>query len=594
MAYFAGISDTNAWRFTTKSNGPANSTNLVVDVGGNGDFVTVQGAVDSIPVGNTSYTVINVKNGTYTEIVDISGKNNVTFRGQSRAGTAINYQNNNNLTGTTAGRMSFKVNSTNIGIENLTLNNTTPQGGSQAETLLIYNNGVQCVVNNCDINSRQDTILINAATSQGYFYNCKVTGNFDYIWGVGVGYFDHCLFHTTTNIYSGSYNLTAARTATGSSLSSVYPWINPNGTTYSAYGFSFVNCRIEADAGVAGITMAGSNGTAGGLDSWVNCLIDTNAYVNPASALATTYVFWQYNNMDITGTKPITFTNLQTLGLTNADTRLLAATNIPVWFSGWTPTEALNIVSQPAGVAVTAGQSANFVVTATGLPFPVYQWYKNNVLISGATATNYFIASAVPTNAGNYTVVVSNGSGSVTSIVATLTYNNTAPVASPSTYLRSAGFPLKIAINSGLSTYWFDADGDSVALTGAITSTNGATVSYDSSYVYYSNPNDVADQINYMISDGQSTSPGVISIVISTGTSIGGGQAVTVTGNSATVTFAGIPTYQYEVQRSTNLVDWVTIYTTIAPSNGVFIYTDNFSDLGFVAPSAAYYRTANP
>ena len=106
--------------------------------------------------------MINIRNGTYTEIVDISGKNNITFRGQSRAGTVVGYQNNNNLTGTTAARMAFKVNSSDIKIENLTLTNTTPQGGSQAETLLIYNNGLRCVVNNCDIISRQDTILINA------------------------------------------------------------------------------------------------------------------------------------------------------------------------------------------------------------------------------------------------------------------------------------------------------------------------------------------------------------------------------------------------------------------------------------------------
>jgi hypothetical protein len=153
---------------------------------------------------------------------------------------------------------------------------------------------------------------------------------------------------------------------------------------------------------------------------------------------------------------------------------------------------------------------------------------------------------------------------------------------------------LKIAITGGLSTYWSDADGDSLALTGGISSTNGATVSYDSDYVYYSNPNDVADQINYGVSDGLSTNYGVINITVNTDTSVGGGQAVTVSGNSATVTFAGIPTYQYEIQRSTNLLDWVTLVTTNAPSNGVFQYTDNFSDLGYVAPSAAYYRTANP
>jgi hypothetical protein len=370
--------------------------------------------------------------------------------------------------------------------------------------------------------------------------------------------------------------------------------VNPGaGTTFSAYGFTFVGCTIESDAGVTGITLAGSNGTAGGLDAWVNCLF-SSGYVTPTLALSNSFVFWQYNNKDITGVNPVSFANVQTIGVPSGDPRLLAATNVTTWFSGWTAQSAPNIIGQPAGVTVSAGQSANFIVTATGIPFPAAQWYKNGVLISGATATNYSIASAVPTNAGGYTVVVSNGSGSVTSIVATLIYNNTAPVANPSTYSRPAGFSLKIAINGGLSTYWSDADGDQPALTGALSSTNGATVSYDTDYVYYSNPNDVADQINYTIGDGQSTAPGVISITVGTGPSFGGGQAVTITGNSATVTFAGIPTYQYEVQRSTNLVDWVTIYTTNAPGNGVFQYTDNFSDLGFVAPASAYYRTANP
>jgi autotransporter-associated beta strand protein len=370
-AYFAGISDTNAWRFTTKPTGPANPTNLIVAADGSGDFVTVQGAVDSVPPGNTNYTVINIHDGNYVEIVNISGKNNITFQGQSRAGTVVGYPNNNNLTGTTAARMAFKVNSSDIKIENLTLTNGTPQGGSQAETLLIYNNGLRCVVANCDIVSRQDTILINASTSQGYFYNCKVIGNFDYIWGVGVGYFDNCVFHTITNTLSGSYNLTAARTLTSGALSANTPWVNPNGTTYSAYGFSFVNCTVEADSGVTGITLAGSNGTAGGLDSWVNCLIDTNAYVSPSTTLSNTYVFWQNNNKDVTGTSFISYTNVQTIGVTNNDPRLLAATNVTIWFSGWVPQLPPNsppvFTAPPTGtnIVVNAGVNLSVACMAT-------------------------------------------------------------------------------------------------------------------------------------------------------------------------------------------------------------------------------------
>jgi len=421
-AYFAGISDTNAWRFTTKSTGPANPTNLVVAIDGSGDFVTVQGAVDSILPGNNAYTVVNIRNGNYVEIVNISGKSNVTFRGQSRTGTVVGYANNNNLTGTTAGRMAFKVNASDIKLENLTLTNGTPQGGSQAETLLIYNSGLRCVVDNCDIVSRQDTILINAGTSQGYFNNCKVVGNFDYVWGIGVGYFNNCVFHTITNTLSGTYNLTAARTITSGALSATTPWVNPNGTTYSAYGFTFVGCTLEADSGVTGITLAGPNGTAGGLDAWVNCLIDNNAYT-PSTTLSNTYVFWQYNNTNIAGNAAISFANVQTIGVTNNDPRLLAATNATVWFSGWSPQLAPSILGNPTNQTVYSGETATFTVSATGIPAPTYQWLQNGTNAPYATANSptLTIPNAQPTDAGTFSVIVSNSAGTVTSASATLT-----------------------------------------------------------------------------------------------------------------------------------------------------------------------------
>jgi hypothetical protein len=148
--------------------------------------------------------------------------------------------------------------------------------------------------------------------------------------------------------------------------------VNPNGTTFSAYGFTFVGCILEADAGVGNITLAGSNGTVGGLDSWVNCCIDTNAYVSPSTTLSNTYVFWQYNNRDVTCTFPISFTNVQTIGVTNNDPRLLAATNPVVWFSGWLPllpntAPSLNPVSDQT---VNVGVTVNVANAATDPDVP--------------------------------------------------------------------------------------------------------------------------------------------------------------------------------------------------------------------------------
>ena len=81
------------------------------------------------------------------------------------------------------------------------------------------------------------------------------------------------------------------------------------------------------------------------------------------------------------------------------------------------------IQTQPQSQTVTAGNSVQFSVTASGRPAVAYQWYLNGAAISGATSSSYSLSSAQSSNAGNYTVVVSNTTGSVTSNQATLTVN---------------------------------------------------------------------------------------------------------------------------------------------------------------------------
>ena len=91
---------------------------------------------------------------------------------------------------------------------------------------------------------------------------------------------------------------------------------------------------------------------------------------------------------------------------------------------------APTITTQPQSQTVTTGANVQFSVTASGKPTPTYQWYFNGAAISGATNSTFSLASAQSTNAGNYTVTISNSSGSVTSNTATLTVN--APAAAPS------------------------------------------------------------------------------------------------------------------------------------------------------------------
>jgi hypothetical protein len=90
-----------------------------------------------------------------------------------------------------------------------------------------------------------------------------------------------------------------------------------------------------------------------------------------------------------------------------------------------------SITSQPQSATKNTGQSVTFSVTATVTDSGTvsYQWNKGGTAISGATSSSYSIASVGSSDAGNYTVIVTNTSNgtssSVTSNTATLTYNQT-------------------------------------------------------------------------------------------------------------------------------------------------------------------------
>jgi len=85
------------------------------------------------------------------------------------------------------------------------------------------------------------------------------------------------------------------------------------------------------------------------------------------------------------------------------------------------------ITAQPQSASVTAGATVQFFVTATGQPAPTYQWMQNGAAISGATSSTLTLSSVQVLNSGQYTVVVTNASGSVTSNAATLTVTSPNP-----------------------------------------------------------------------------------------------------------------------------------------------------------------------
>jgi len=115
------------------------------------------------------------------------------------------------------------------------------------------------------------------------------------------------------------------------------------------------------------------------------------------------------------------------------------------------------ITGQPSGLTRCPGTAATFTVTATGAGL-TYQWRKNGVNIPGATNASYTIASVVPGDAGNYTVVVAGTCGTVTSNTATLTVNaNVAITTQPANVTQCQGgnatFTV-VATGTGLAYQW--------------------------------------------------------------------------------------------------------------------------------------------
>lgn len=79
------------------------------------------------------------------------------------------------------------------------------------------------------------------------------------------------------------------------------------------------------------------------------------------------------------------------------------------------------ITQQPVSLTAQTNSMVGFTVTATGTPPLSYQWSFNATPISGATNSGFTIASVQLTNAGTYSVLVSNPFGSAPSSNATLT-----------------------------------------------------------------------------------------------------------------------------------------------------------------------------
>ncbi len=133
------------------------------------------------------------------------------------------------------------------------------------------------------------------------------------------------------------------------------------------------------------------------------------------------------------------------------------------------------ITAQPASQTVAVGGSVTFSVSVTGTGL-TFQWSKDGSPISGAASSSLTLSNVTTSDAGAYSVIVSNTSGTVASSAATLAVTSaTAPVIStqPVAQTVTAGATATLSVvASGTAPLTYQWRKDGVAITGA----TGATL----------------------------------------------------------------------------------------------------------------------
>lgn len=233
------------------------------------------------------------------------------------------------------------------------------------------------------------------------------------------------------------------------------------------------------------------------------------------------------------------------------------------------------ITNNPTGFEASLHGGGILNVGVSGTTPLAYQWLLNGTNIAGATAPVYTIASLTPTNAGAYSVQVTNPYGAVTSV------------------------PVNVVLLPSLTMPFMGA----IGLWGQNTTLSvGAVASGTLSYQWYFDGAAIsgATSNTYTLGDIQFTNAGLYSVVVSSPDGSVTNAAYQVVVNPANIgigTFPGVYItgtvgYSYTIQSTTNLADtnsWVT-QTNLTLTSAMQIWFDGSSDLTQPQNPRKFYR----
>jgi pectinesterase len=215
---------------TTVTAGPSVTT---VSPDGSGDFLTVQAALDAIPLKNTKPVTVFLRRGVYREKLHLdSTKNMVTLVGEDEWNTVLTYDDHPGMRSpagdsiNTRNSRSFLIRANELTIRRLTIRNDAGFSAGQAVALEVQGDRIK--VEECRILGNQDVLFLNSPQSRVCFRYCDIEGTTDFIFGDATVWFDHCHIHSKKDSH-----VTAAAT----------PANHP-------FGFVFYKCILTGDTSI--------------------------------------------------------------------------------------------------------------------------------------------------------------------------------------------------------------------------------------------------------------------------------------------------------------------------------------------------------
>ncbi|XP_030474634.1 probable pectinesterase 67 [Syzygium oleosum] len=169
----------------------ATNRTIKVDVNGNGDFKSVQAAVDSVPNGNSNWVIIHVRKGVYREKVHVpKDKPYIFMRGNGKGRSIIAWAQSSadNVESAT-----FRVEAPNFIAFGISFKNDAPTGvayTSQNQSVAAFVAADKAAFYHCAFYSTHNTLF--DYKGRHYYDNCYVQGSIDFIFGRGRSVFHSC------------------------------------------------------------------------------------------------------------------------------------------------------------------------------------------------------------------------------------------------------------------------------------------------------------------------------------------------------------------------------------------------------------------